>query len=108
MLKSVSAFVAACRREPASAGEPRDPISAGRHRSAMRVTGACWLGLCLAGSDAGAWLLLVPSIVTPPTFLLLNGLAICMFCVGLASAAKGLPTRSVTQLIHDVHHDLPA
>ena len=63
--------------------------------------------LTLLGCELAAWLLLVPSTVTLSTFLLLNALTISMFGVGVASAAKGLPTHSVAQLLHEVEQDTP-
>ena len=58
-------------------------------------------------SEVAGWLFLVPSILTLPTFLYLNGLAVGMFLVAVASAAQGLPGSSVAQLLHDVEHDTP-
>jgi hypothetical protein len=73
----------------------------------MTVIG-CNLALLIVGCEVAAWLLLVPSTVTMSTFLFLNSLAVGMFGVGVASAAKGRPTRSVAQLLHEVEQDAPA
>ena len=73
----------------------------------MTRSTTCCLAL-LVGVETAAWLLLVPATITSSTFLVLNGLTLCMFSVGFASAANGLPTHSVAQLLHEVETDGPA
>jgi hypothetical protein len=71
----------------------------------MTVIARYTLALLIVGCEISAWLLLVPSVVTMPTFLLLNGLAACMLCTGIASAANGLPAQSIAELLHEVEQD---
>jgi hypothetical protein len=59
---------------------------------------------CVILLDYLAWLALVPATVGASTFLALNALGFGMFATGLASAATGLPTPSVAQLLYDVEH----
>jgi hypothetical protein len=61
----------------------------------------CGVALGLVGCGVVAWVLLVPAMMTTATFLLLNALLLGMFGVGVASAAKGLPTHSIAQVLHD-------
>lgn len=64
----------------------------------------CCFALCFGGLETAAWLLLVPGTLAWPTFLFLNVLAAGMFCVGFASAANGLPQRSMRQIMLDLEH----
>jgi hypothetical protein len=73
----------------------------------VTATGACLFVLSVATTEAAAWSLLVPSTLSPGTFLLVNALTAGMFGVGLASAANGLPTKSVGQLLYETDHDAP-
>jgi hypothetical protein len=71
----------------------------------MTMSRGCWTVLGFAGFEAAAWLALVPATVTPVTFLVVNGIAAGLFCVGFASAANGLPTRSISQLLYELEND---
>lgn len=73
----------------------------------MTARAASRVAFLFLASEAAGWLILVPSIMTLPGFLYLNGLAVGMFLVAVASAAQGLPGSSVAQLLYDVEHDTP-
>ena len=51
-----------------------------------------------------AWLALVPAAMEAQTFVGLNALTIGMFATGFGMAAKGLPTRSVAEVLYHVEH----
>ena len=71
----------------------------------MTIVRGCWIALGLAGLEMAAWQAVVPAAVTPATFLVLNGVAAGLFLVGFASAANGLPARSITQLLYELEND---
>jgi hypothetical protein len=51
-----------------------------------------------------AWLALVPAAMEAQTFVQWNALTIGMFVTGFGIAAKGLPTRSVAEVLYHVEH----
>jgi hypothetical protein len=51
-----------------------------------------------------AWLALVPDTMEAQSFVALNALTIGMFATGFGMAAKGLPTRSVAEVLYHVEH----
>jgi hypothetical protein len=61
------------------------------------------LALLLA-LDYLAWLVLVPVAMTAETFGWLNAIIGLMFLTGLASAANGLPTPAVAQVLYETEH----
>jgi hypothetical protein len=70
---------------------------------AMSILRGCFLGLLfVSAAEGAAWLVLVPSTVLPVTFLWMNLAALCMFLIGFASAANGLQTPSIAQVLHEI------
>lgn len=62
------------------------------------------VGAILLLLDWLAWLALVPATIQPQTFVGWNALTIGMFLTGFGMAAKGLPTRSVAEVLYHVEH----
>ena len=70
----------------------------------MTFAPAWYLAFAIVGVEAAIWLRFVPASITPSSFLAFNALVVSMVSVGFGSAAQGMPSRSVTQLLYELEN----